>query len=67
MIRPDQIPDEVVEVVARLYEQKWGLKDHWLARDAIAAAINAWPDVEMRPTFNPSRIILPLTKDNTND
>jgi hypothetical protein len=37
------------------------------ARAAIAAAINAWPDVEVRPTFNPSRIILPLPQEKQND
>ena len=30
------------------------------ARASIAAALNAWPGVEIRPTFEPSRVILPL-------
>jgi hypothetical protein len=30
---------------------------------AIAAAINTWPGMECRPTFTPSRIILPLTQE----
>jgi len=32
-------PDELVERVARLYEQKWGVSDHWLATAAIAVAL----------------------------
>ena len=28
--------EELVEAVARLYEEKWGLKDHWLARAVVA-------------------------------
>ena len=27
---------------------------------SIASALNAWPGVEIRPTFEPSRVILPL-------
>jgi len=34
------------------------------ARASIAAALNAWPGVDARPTFGPSRIILPLTQEN---
>jgi len=77
-----KIPDESVEAVARLMCKQDGLDpdrmqfsqgipkwvlyvDH--ARAAIAAALNAWPDMEVRPTFNPSRIILPLPQENPND
>lgn len=82
MIRPDQIPDEVVEAVAMvlhannelLYDVSWDDlgdydKDAYReeARAAIAAALNAWQGMEMRPTFNPSRIILPLTQESPND
>ena len=31
--------DDLVERVARLYEDKWGLSDHWLARAAIAVVL----------------------------
>ena len=34
------------------------------ARASIAAALSAWPGVDARPTFGPSRIILPLTQEN---
>lgn len=42
-------------------EGKCGCRED--ARAAIAAALAAWPGVEMRPTFNPSRVILPLPKE----
>ena len=68
-----KIPDESVEAAAMAFAYHdgytWGSSglDHdairETARAAIAAALNAWPDVEMRPTFNPSRIILPLPQE----
>ena len=65
MIKPKHIPDEVVEAAAM---QLPGMAGHQrYARAAIAAAINAWPEMECRPTFTPSRIILPLTQENNND
>ena len=75
MIKPEQIPDEVVEAAAKAaYEnqrtRKWDrcgyVGQQQLRRDAraaIAAAINAWPGMEERPTFEPSRIILPLLQE----
>jgi hypothetical protein len=70
VITADQIPDEVVEAAARtlagsaqLNLMAWNAH----ARAAIAAALNAWPDMEVRPTFNPSRIILPLTQEIPDD
>jgi len=66
VIHPDQIPDEVVEAALHAYDMSFkndyttGEQD---IAEAIAAAINAWPDAEMRPTFNPSRIILPLPRE----
>ena len=72
MIRADMIPDEVVEAAAKAaYEnqrtRKWDrcgyVGQQQLRRDAraaIAAALNAWPEMSARPTFGPSRIILPL-------
>jgi len=32
-------PDELADRVARLYEDKWGIKDHSLARAAVAVAL----------------------------
>ena len=34
-----------------------------LARAALTAGMSAWPGMECRPTFTPSRIILPLTQE----
>jgi hypothetical protein len=68
MIKPEQIPDEVVEAAAKSISEFSEPIDKWRyhipeARDAIAAAINAWPGMECRPTFTPSRIILPLAEE----
>lgn len=83
MIRPEQIPDEVVEAAARAVYEDWRVRskmfdetlpwddveedEQWNsrcdARAAIVAAINAWPGVDFRPTFGPSRITLPLTQE----
>ncbi len=61
MIRRDQISDEVLEAARKAFFSNKGM------RGAIAAALNAWQGMEMRPTFNPSRIILPLPQENTDD
>jgi len=63
MINPKQIPDEVVEAAHRAFyaEKPCGF------REALAAGLAAWPEMERRPTFTPSRIILPLTQENNND
>jgi hypothetical protein len=68
-----KIPDEVVEAAARAIADDakliWGDISYvhnvmrGEARAAIAAAINTWPGMEVRPTFNPSRIILPLAQE----
>jgi hypothetical protein len=64
VIRPDQIPDEVVDALhSSLADDGDTLTEVWDCRVAIAAALNAWPDMEVRPTFNPSRIILPLAQE----
>ena len=76
MLKPEQIPDEVVEAAARA---AWKLKDQRLweilkatqpnwrdeAREALAAAINAWPGVATGAPWiigvkNIPSIILPL-------
>lgn len=72
MIKPDQIPDEVVEAAAR------ALKDHPLvpftedaalviSRASIAAAINAWPSMRVDDTYrwlSDVAIILPMEDKN---
>jgi hypothetical protein len=59
MIKSEQIPDEVVRVI----NEACASGRAWNTRDTLAAALNAWPDMECRPTFTPSRIILPLTQE----
>jgi len=80
MIRAEQIPDEVVKAAARALADdaklNWGDIPYahdvmrGEARAAIAAALNAWPGMECRPTFVQSRLmlILPLPqKDSIED
>ena len=58
MIKPEQIPDEVVEAA---------LKKRGLMREAIADAINSWPGMEIEMVFvEEDYLILPLRKENTN-
>lgn len=71
------IPDEVVEAAAMAFAYHegytWGSSglDHdailETARAAIFAALNAWQGMEMRPTFNPTRIILPLVQEGRDE
>jgi len=65
-----QIPREVVEAAARKYAYcagyTWGSSglDHDAIRNdaktIILAGLKAWPGMACRPTFGPSRIILPM-------
>ncbi len=65
MIKPDQIPDEVVEALHSLFA--WiGNSDG--AREAIAAALNAWPQMHVGAPWvigvpNAPSIILPLPQE----
>lgn len=82
MIRPDQIPDEVVEAAAMAFAYHegytWGSSglDHdailETARAAIAAALNAWPGARRMGngvpwSDKPLRLILPLPQEKQND
>jgi Arc/MetJ family transcription regulator len=60
MIRPEQIPDEVVQAVMRALDLQ--IRDD-LARAAIRAALNAWPGVDTKDGSEywvPLILILPL-------
>ena len=74
MIRPDQIPSEVVEAAAKaitsvmhnlrveppIYKTE--------ARTAIAAALNAWPGAELDDRWSPPPFLhLPLTAEARDD
>lgn len=64
MIRADMIPDQVVEALhTSLADDAGALVPKGDCVTALAAAINAWPDVGIRPTFSPTRIILPLPQE----
>lgn len=74
MIRPDQIPDAVVEAAAKELAHTNGWRNQQgievckpVALELIAAALNAWPGLEYRadvafPAFGhgPKGIVLPL-------
>lgn len=69
MIKPDMIPDEVVDHVWKRCE----CVRRFDAREAIAAAINAWPQMHLHEWQRPwlggmsgTDIILPVPKENTN-
>ena len=68
MIKPEQIPDEVVEELHSLFA--WiGNSDG--AREAIAAALAAWPWAETRledwHTPPETVLILPLSKEGADE
>ena len=57
MLKPEQVPDEVVEAFRDAWTQKLN------ARKAIAAALNAWPGKDIvgyGPPFYGIDLILPL-------
>ena len=58
MIKPEQIPDEVM-LAAREAYMRGDAHISTNMRAAIAAALNAWPGAFLYP-LNKTRIILPL-------
>ena len=62
MIKAEQIPDEVWSAFHEAV-LRYGYKPQ-----AIAAAINAWPGMEIEMVFvEEDYLILPLPMENTND
>ena len=67
MIKPEQIPDEVVEAAVAMRDRGGSM------RDIIRTAINAWPgsyslaENDSAVIRDVAVIILPLTTENTND
>ena len=60
MLKAEQIPWQAKEQLGR-----------WLASGAsheecIAAAINAWPGMEIEVVFMEDQVVLPLTQENNN-
>jgi hypothetical protein len=71
VIKPEMIPDEVVEAAARAIaianegHDKWWTLHMRKASEAIAAALNAWTGMDLKgygPPFYGIEIILPLAK-----
>lgn len=61
MLKPEQIPDEVADALIATLHGKPGLP----YREAIAAAINAWPGAHKWDTgevWHQAAIVLPLTE-----
>ena len=54
MIRPDQIPDEVVEAAHRAFEDTMETEFHLSWARSIAAALSAWPGVTTTSWFQDS-------------
>ena len=62
MIKPEQIPDEVVKAFVDAYYTK-----DMTRKAAIAAAINAWPDAEIYDSnYCGTFLKLPLPQENNN-
>jgi hypothetical protein len=59
MIKPEQIPDEVVEAFVDAYYAK-----DMTRKAAIAAAINAWPGIEIHTDGTEDWIELTLTQES---
>ena len=70
MIRPDQIPDEVVEAANRAFEDTMGTEFHLSWARSIAAALSAWPGAqESGMTMGPYKshiYVLPLPQKDGN-
>ncbi len=68
------IPPEALEAaLMERYSEIWhdlseGQKENlrFIERAACIAMLREWPGMEARPTFEPSRIILPLLTEKTN-
>jgi hypothetical protein len=61
VIKPEQIPDEVVEAFVDAYYAK-----DMTRKAAISAALNAWPRMEIHTDGTEDWIELTLTQENNN-
>lgn len=75
MLTPEQVPDAAAQAAHdvfwnAVYDGKsidLDIECHRLFHYAIAAAINAWPGMEIETVFvEEGYLILPLRKENTN-
>ena len=70
MIKPEQIPDEVVNAASKAYELYIydSVSDEGM-RLAIAAALNAWPGMKAceEDDLGPACLILPLPQEKNDE
>jgi hypothetical protein len=63
VIKAKQIPDEVFEA----FQKAWAVTSTLSTKECLAAAINAWPGMEIEMVFvEEDYLILPLTQENNN-
>ena len=61
MLKAEQVP----ETVAHVAEVAWSKDATW--QQIIAAAINAWPGMEIEIVFMEDQVVLPLPTKNSNE
>ena len=67
MLKSKQIPTEVLAVFQKACDSGDPWSEPWNIADTIAAAINAWPGMEIEMFVEEDYLYLPLPKENTND
>jgi len=66
MLKPEQVPDEVVEA----FQRAWADMSTLSTKECLAAALNAWPGndiVGYGPPFYGIDLILPLPTEASDD
>ena len=67
MIKPEQIPTEVLAVFRKACDSGDPWSEPWNIADTIAAAINAWPGMEIEMVLmDEDYLILPLPMETAN-
>jgi hypothetical protein len=62
MLKAEQIPDEVFEA----FQKAWAVTSTLSTKECLAAAINAWPGVNL-DAVRCGTLILPLPQEKTDD
>ena len=69
MIKPEQIPEEVLRALCASMGCEWVMQDkedQIIIRRHIAAALNAWPGGEVVDWYHADKtLILPLTQEDS--
>lgn len=65
MIKPDMIPDEVFEA----FQKAWADTSTLSTKECLAAALNAWPEMEMMEgeKLEFGGVFLPLPQENSEE